>query len=155
MSEPKKFYNHTDRVLSVAQSPPALPMVVVYAWAERDKEGAVSTDHEVFPVVALVTTVRQNYTKTSESSEGGQCWTEKELRLQGWHYEGITSETKPLIIDPEGYSLCEPGEYFNGLSAILISLADAKSLEHVIVAVSALAVRNLERDERKILEQKR
>lgn len=109
MYDPKtqKMCNHSI-VRAMTCSPPGCRMVVVAAYYdlnpdETEIEKAVNVVHEIHPVVALQTEIRDSYSIVVHKDEwAAPRQNHREMIKAGWRFEWQEINVEPMLIAEEG-----------------------------------------------------
>jgi hypothetical protein len=118
-ARPRRKWAHESRHLAVSLCAPAVRLVVVGAWAYRERQGGWAAASAVRPVVALQAALTRAFAKPYAGPDPPSgAGTENDLLKAGWRLAGEESNTTALVVDPEygliGYDDPLVGDYENG-----------------------------------------
>lgn len=91
--------------VTLALGPPAVRMLIVVCWTEPARDGGLDTDHEFYPVLAIVGRKQHMYSRYAEPAGFPPVGpTHRTMEEHGWHHvdEGAgLVEYDVVYLDPD------------------------------------------------------
>jgi hypothetical protein len=100
----------------VAIAAPAVPLVIVHAWANQDSTGEWETGSEIFPVLAIQACVASEFSRSRLFDDLRRPATVKEALASGWSHDWIGVAHDLLIHSAEWGGIVTASQGLDGVN---------------------------------------
>lgn len=150
MSTPREHGAYHTLTRHLALAAPAIPMVVVQAWADQEEDGTWKADHRTDPVVNLIVTEIDRYRHAMPDARRGSD--ARDLLRYGWAFDDSVRIIDAILVDPDlgithASDLCAVNLVYE-IVACLGNWPGGDPVEAAIIRVKAAAIEKTQRRDR-------